>query len=79
MAGHLDEQSLKSILLKSRAKNTRRGIMGMLVFCGDNIIQVLEGDQEDVTALYQLIEQDIRHTRIFKLSDGKIAQRTFPD
>lgn len=53
--------------------------MGMLVFCGDNIIQVLEGDQEDVTALYQLIEQDIRHTRIFKLSDGKIAQRTFPD
>ncbi len=79
VAGQLDEQELKTILLKSRAKNTKRGITGMLLFCGDSIMQVLEGEQAEVTALYQQIEQDFRHTRVFKLSDGKISQRAFPD
>lgn len=79
VAGHLNEQELRAILLKSREKNTRRGITGMLLLCNDNIMQVLEGEQDEITALYQLIERDFRHTRIFKLADGKITERAFPD
>lgn len=79
VVGSFDEQQLKTILLKSRVKNTSRGITGMLLFSDDNIMQVLEGEQHEVAELYQVIERDFRHTRVIKLSDGKIAQRTFPD
>ncbi|MBC8083095.1 MAG: BLUF domain-containing protein [Hymenobacter sp.] len=79
VVGVMVERELKELLLKSRANNTRRRITGMLLCSGGNMMQVLEGDQEEVTALYRIIEGDLRHTRIVKLSDGQIPRRTFPD
>jgi len=79
VVGAMDHQDLKNILVQSRANNTRRQITGMLLLSGDNWMQVLEGEQEEVSMMFDIIERDPRHTNVYKLSDGPTAQRSFPD
>ena len=42
-------------------------------------MQLLEGEASVVQALYKVIEQDPRHTGIFKMADKPIGVRSFPD
>lgn len=75
----MSEEALKALLLHSRRRNQARDITGLLLFSGDDILQVLEGEQPAVQALYDVIARDIRHGRLYKLADGPIPQRAFPD
>ena len=77
--GELDEPQLKHLLLHSRRKNQARTITGLLLVSDGEILQVLEGEQHAVEQLYDIIAQDIRHTHIYKLADGPISERAFPD
>lgn len=77
--GELDELQLKQLLLHSRRKNHARAITGLLLVSGGEILQVLEGEQSAVEQLYAVIARDIRHTHLYKLADGPIAERSFPD
>jgi hypothetical protein len=77
--GMTDEQSLKKILAHARAKNKERHITGVLLLSGTQWMQVLEGNREEVMAMFQTIERDPRHTRVCKLADGPIKQRAFAD
>jgi len=79
VVGTASEGELKDILLKSRTKNAEHHITGMLLLSGNQWMQVLEGNQEDVAAIFGAIERDPRHTNVCKLADGQIAQRVFSE
>ncbi|QNH61042.1 BLUF domain-containing protein [Hymenobacter sediminicola] len=75
----MDDAALKSLLLHSRRRNEERNVTGLLLFSAGNILQVLEGKQETVQALFDTIAQDCRHTHLYKLADGPVARRAFPE
>ncbi len=77
--GELDEPRLKELLLRWRQANEARAITGVLLYCGSQILQVIEGDEQVVQQLFARIEQDCRHGRVQKLADGPVEQREFPD
>lgn len=75
----LSEDEILNILEVSRKNNAERNITGVLLYKGGNFLQVLEGDEEAVSRLYQTIERDQRHKGVIVLAKRKIAEREFPD
>ncbi len=70
---------LKALLVQSRRDNAAADITGMLLYKGGNIIQLLEGEQEQVTQLYHKIEGDPRHRGSLILLKSDADQRSFQD
>jgi hypothetical protein len=70
---------LKELLRKARENNSGLQVTGMLLFKGGNFLQVLEGEQETVLALYRKIYRDPRHNQITILFQGSSDKREFPD
>lgn len=75
---------LVELLSKSRAKNQRLGITGMLLYKDGNFMQVLEGEDVVVRGLFDTIECDPRHHGTIVLleqtlpqHDNSGAERTF--
>lgn len=75
----LNQKQLAALLLNSRAKNQARRITGILLYSHEHIVQVLEGEQASVQALYESISHDPRHRDVTTLADGPAAYRVFPD
>ncbi len=74
-----DEAMLGGILVQARRNNPALGITGCLVCRQDMYLQLLEGEDEPVTALYTRIAADDRHLAVRKLHGGPVASRMFPD
>jgi len=72
-------EELVSLLALARQRNHAAGITGLLLFKDGNFMQVLEGDKQSVTATYNKIQQDSRHSGVIKLLDGELSDRLFPD
>lgn len=70
---------LQELLKRARENNQSLGVSGMLVFHEDSFLQILEGDEEVVQALYHKIESDDRHANIKLLLRAKIDERSFGD
>ncbi|NVO85448.1 BLUF domain-containing protein [Hymenobacter terrestris] len=69
---------LQQFLVWWRANNSQLGLTGILLYSSQgDIIQVLEGVQPQVEALFTKIEQDLRHRQVIKLAAGPIEQRLF--
>ncbi len=62
---YMDEE-LKNILLKSRQNNEARKITGLLLYHDGSIIQVLEGEKEQVLSIYQTISHDPPSQRYYR-------------
>lgn len=77
--GLLSPNELARILSQSQKNNRASGITGILLYFNGNIIQVLEGEEESVNNLYEIIRQDARHTHIVQLYRKPITRRSFPD
>ncbi|MDT3275288.1 BLUF domain-containing protein [Shewanella sp. SP2S2-4] len=75
----LSETELLSILEKARAKNKASGITGMLVYHNREIMQILEGEELNVRALFQTIFKDERHTSVEVFYQGNIDHRAFSE
>lgn len=74
------EEELQSLLDVSRRNNTRRGITGMLLYDGKGtFIQAIEGDEEKIYELFNIIKQDPRHADIQELGVTAINERNFGD
>ncbi len=73
------KDELHALLNKSRAKNLKVGITGMLLYHDGQIFHVLEGPDSVVNTLYDKIANDERHHSIVKLSLQEIDQRNFAD
>ena len=58
--------------------NTKVGITGMLVFKDGNFMEVLEGEESAVKALFSKIEQETRHTLVSVIQEGEIGTREYP-
>lgn len=73
----LEQCRLRSLVKRARETNAAAGITGCLVFDGRQILQVLEGEQEAVEALFAGIQRDPRHEHIRLLWQGKAHRREF--
>lgn len=57
----LNRKDISDILEVSQQNNSKNNITGCMLYHNDAFIQILEGDQKTVEALYFKIEQDSRH------------------
>ncbi|MBD2767550.1 BLUF domain-containing protein [Hymenobacter sp. BT664] len=68
---------MQDLLAKSRTYNTAHEVSGMLLYRDGQFVQVLEGEESVVRALYEKIRRDPRHTDVVKLADEPLTQRKF--
>jgi len=76
-ASGVDDEELHAILRQAKATNPKRGVTGALCFADGIFIQVLEGGRDSVSALYNRIAADARHTDVVLLAYREIAERHF--
>jgi uncharacterized membrane protein (DUF373 family)/acylphosphatase len=75
----MDEEALLGLLQSCRNNNAQKGITGMLLYCSDSFIQVLEGETQELEALFKIIKKDPRHTNVTILEKKHITERKFPE
>ncbi len=75
----MDDEDLKEILEVSRSNNTGLSVTGLLLYHDGNFIQVLEGEKDVIKGLYEKITIDNRHAYMFKMLEGTLEKRNFPD
>ena len=75
--GGQERPELHGILRHAKTANPRRGVTGALCFADGIFIQVLEGGRDTVSALYNRIAADARHTEVVLLAYREIAERHF--
>ena len=73
----LSDEILDSILESSVRHNAPQNVTGMLLYCGGNFMQVLEGEESEITETYNRICIDPRHHDVFMLSREKIKEKDF--
>ncbi|WP_284123891.1 BLUF domain-containing protein [Parerythrobacter aestuarii] len=78
-AAKIAESDLEDILQAAKDNNVDIGVTGILLFNGQNFLQVLEGSDEMLDALVDRIEVDPRHSGLVVMSDLDISERCFPD
>lgn len=76
-SGAVSQQTIDSILERSRANNPALGITGVLCHGGDVYMQVLEGGRDAVNSLYNRIASDSRHRQVILLDYEEISERRF--
>jgi hypothetical protein len=70
---------LEALLAVCRENNARLGVTGMLLYKDGNFMQVLEGEEGNVRALYEKIAADPRHKGEILLQQGYEKGRQFPE
>ncbi|MEO5977941.1 MAG: BLUF domain-containing protein [Chryseolinea sp.] len=73
------KEDIIDILKKSRSNNLALKVTGLLLYHEGSIIQILEGEEEVVRALYDKIRLDSRHKSMIKMLDKSISDRSFAD
>jgi hypothetical protein len=74
----LTEEALLQILSESQQRNAAINITGLLLHSDGNIIQVIEGEEEDaVERLFAKINRDTRHHQVIVLYRKIVAKRDF--
>lgn len=74
-----EDVAVKDILAKALLNNPRNKVTGMMLYADGDILQVLEGPKEAVTALFKKIQCDVRHTDVFIVLDEPLQARHFPE
>ena len=60
-------------------RNEVEQITGMLLYDGSHFMQVLEGDETKVLALFEQIKTDPRHKNVEDLINNPLGKRNFKD
>lgn len=68
---------LYRVLQQSIKNNGQRGITGIVMYHDGSVLQILEGEEESVSALYEKICNDRRHHRIQTIIKEQIDHRNF--
>ena len=74
-----DDAELLELLARARAVNAEHGVTGMLVYAARSFLQLFEGEDADVEAVWDRIRMDPRHTDLRVLDDGPVTSRQFED
>ncbi len=72
------DEDLATLLLNSRANNTRLGLTGVLLHRAGAFVQVLEGEEDVVHSRFAVIAADPRHHNVRKLVEEQVEERQFP-
>ena len=70
-------KELVDLLKIARQKNTAADVSGMLLYHAGCFLQVLEGPDENVEAIYAKVQKDPRHTNCLLLLRETIEERAF--
>lgn len=73
------DEVLEGILRKSRRNNSASNITGILLYSSGNIMQLLEGDEQDVRNTYSRIQKDPRHRSVTTIIDRPLKSRNFAE
>ncbi|MGY6275456.1 BLUF domain-containing protein [Methylomonas sp. MgM2] len=73
----MSDEDLKQILEKSRTKNRKLDVTGMLLYLDPYFIQVLEGEEETVDSIFNSINQDSRHCKVSIIYRQPLDKRYF--
>lgn len=73
----LTPAAVDALLAQCRSSNPVLGITGVLCFCGDVYMQVLEGGRAAVNELYNQISKDTRHTDVTILNYEEVTHRRY--
>ena len=73
----MPKSKLYKILVDSRVRNKLADVTGLLVYVDGNFLQVLEGEQEVVSTLFEKISRDRRHKDVKVVYNTGIERRTF--
>jgi Sensors of blue-light using FAD len=72
-------EELVALLESARLKNAEVGLTGMLLYCSQSFLQMLEGDPVALESTYRRIMADGRHSNLRLLMSAEIDARLFPD
>jgi len=75
----MSTEELLALLQKCRENNAGRGVTGMLLYANGTFLQVLEGAEEVVDELVEIIKKDPRHKNIQMLYRKPIERREYSD
>jgi hypothetical protein len=75
----MSDEDVAKILTRARANNGRGGITGALLYHGGRFIQILEGADDQVRALFESIASDPQHRSVQKVREKTIGERQFPE
>ena len=73
----MDTDDLLLMLEQARTKNARLGVTGMLLYHNREFMQLIEGEREDILALWETIRSDERHTSARVVFEAPIKERGF--
>lgn len=73
------EQELIELLQYANINNTKNNITGCLIYANGKFIQMLEGEQNLVRALFDKIKQDKRHTNVIVAVEMSVSSKLFPE
>lgn len=71
--------ALSALVEQARIRNTEQGISGILLSRGRDVLQILEGTEQRVVALFNSIRADDRHTGVVELMRDYDPRRRFED
>ena len=75
----MSTKELLGLLQQCRENNASRGVTGMLLYANGTFLQVLEGAEEVVDELVEIIKKDPRHKNIQMLYRKPIERREYSD
>ena len=70
-------EALRTLLAKSRSRNSLYGVSGVLLYHDGSILQVLEGLEDAVDLILASVTKDARHNKLRYLSRAPIQNREF--
>lgn len=73
------KSELNDLLTIFRESNQKHNVTGLMLYHDKNIIQYIEGDDQDINVLYSNINRDKRHKYIITLFKQYVTKRKFPD
>lgn len=76
---HFGSEELLALLGSARSKNTGLNISGMLLHIEGSFLQVIEGHESDIEALFETISEDPRHGNLVTIVRESIQRRAFSD
>ncbi|MEM1222881.1 MAG: BLUF domain-containing protein [Verrucomicrobiota bacterium] len=76
-AEDLEISDLENLLIRTRIRNKKREITGIILYVEGNIIQVIEGQKDIVESLFADIEKDRRHRHVTVMAKEQIEKRDF--
>ncbi len=74
----LSVAQLVELIEQIRPKNERLGVTGLLLYSGGTVIQTLEGAEDVVDGLVDVIAADARHTGVRVLDRRLADERAYP-